>query len=439
MHKTRTSAKEKIVLFVIAMLLAVLIIELGFASFIISASQRITNIPSGTFNDMDEKTYRILALGESTTVGLGYNSWPMQLEYALNNRTKKIKFKVYNEAAGGVSTLYIIGKLEENIERYHPDMVITMMGINDWRYPCCIYDEKEDLFLSFLSMTKSYKIVKFIAENILGNYETDKKAKRELVYSESDIEKYIEKGLLKKEDGIIVLAKEIPKNILVDEIMLDLIYLELGYRAKENKNYLLSLVYFKKALEVNPSNDEAFLQAGWIYRDFYNDTGSAKDMFQRAAEANQNNAQAVYSLIDLSRDETGSILKKYYGITSKPSSGSDQEILTDVHYRELYGILQKNNIVYAAVQYPTLDIGPIEGFFSKDEQPGIIFIENKNNFRDALMRNNYEKYFFDEFASDENKSMLFYGRFGHATNEGNKLIAENAADAIIDYLNISSK
>jgi len=38
---------------------------------------------------------------------------------------------VYNEGFSGVDTTMIVGRLEKNIKKYQPNMVITMMGVND--------------------------------------------------------------------------------------------------------------------------------------------------------------------------------------------------------------------------------------------------------------------------------------------------------------------
>ena len=53
---------------------------------------------------------------------------------------------------------------------------------------------------------------------------------------------------------------------------------------------------------------------------------------------------------------------------------------------------------------------------------GIIFVDNEEVFRKAVERTSYEEYFRDNFAGD----------FGHCTEKGNKLLAQNIAQVIID-------
>lgn len=78
--------------------------------------------------------YRILCLGESTTADLrflGQESYPAQLQRILNERSHGVGFTVINRGVPATTTDTIVEQLPENLERYHPDIVVTMMGIND--------------------------------------------------------------------------------------------------------------------------------------------------------------------------------------------------------------------------------------------------------------------------------------------------------------------
>jgi lysophospholipase L1-like esterase len=118
------AALQKLVL----VLLGLLLLEgmLRIAGLIVSLPQSMDNIAPA-----DRESYRIICLGESTTAG-GANSWPGQLEEILNNRSKTLRFRVYNLGIPGVTTAYILSNLEDNLERYKPDMVVSMMGTNDY-------------------------------------------------------------------------------------------------------------------------------------------------------------------------------------------------------------------------------------------------------------------------------------------------------------------
>ena len=84
--------------------------------------------------------YRILCLGESTTADmmfLGKESYPAQLERILNERSKGARFEVINGGVPATTTDGILEDLPKNLEQQRPDLVVTMMGINDgeWVYP----------------------------------------------------------------------------------------------------------------------------------------------------------------------------------------------------------------------------------------------------------------------------------------------------------------
>jgi len=53
---------------------------------------------------------------------------------------------------------------------------------------------------------------------------------------------------------------------------------------------------------------------------------------------------------------------------------------------------------------------------------GVIFIDNEKNFKEAMDGSRYKEYFWDRFARD----------LGHCTAKGNRLIAENAANVLME-------
>ena len=77
---------------------------------------------------------RILCVGESTTAGIGAapeDSYPFQLGEILNARGLPVS--VVNAGRNGADSSLILAGLEAELERYRPDVVVAMMGINDAR------------------------------------------------------------------------------------------------------------------------------------------------------------------------------------------------------------------------------------------------------------------------------------------------------------------
>lgn len=96
----------------------------------------------------------ILCIGESTTaLGLG-ESYPAQLQVRLDQHYGKGTFSVINAGVPGSDTEKIKQSLDENLDKRNPDIVITMMGINDtWQLR-----GKIDAWYTKFQLYKLYKI-----------------------------------------------------------------------------------------------------------------------------------------------------------------------------------------------------------------------------------------------------------------------------------------
>ena len=104
-----------------------------------------------------------------------------------------------------------------------------------------------------------------------------------------------------------------------------------------------------------------------------------------------------------------------------------------LHYRQLYDLLKRKNIQYIAMQYPRLDLKDIEKlFYSSINTPDIdesfkdiIFVSNKQNFDEALLKTNWQTIFKDRFSET----------FGHTTDYGHGLIAVSACQGVKKAMN----
>lgn len=79
--------------------------------------------------------YRILCIGESTTQGAWWvgaaKTWPQQLEDFLRQQRPESNFKVINQGLIGASTPGILELVDGWLDTYKPQVVVTMLGIND--------------------------------------------------------------------------------------------------------------------------------------------------------------------------------------------------------------------------------------------------------------------------------------------------------------------
>ncbi|MFH2020934.1 MAG: hypothetical protein ABIJ34_05940 [archaeon] len=78
---------------------------------------------------LEEKgnSFRIIVIGESLTKG-NEALWPELIEEILNGANLSCNFIVYNEAIPDANTSYLLSKLDDNLMRYRPDLVISMIG-----------------------------------------------------------------------------------------------------------------------------------------------------------------------------------------------------------------------------------------------------------------------------------------------------------------------
>ncbi|NLO92331.1 MAG: tetratricopeptide repeat protein [Elusimicrobia bacterium] len=169
-----------------------------------------------------------------------------------------------------------------------------------------------------------------------------------------------------------------------------------------------------------PEDPEVNLAMGSFYLNIRHDADKARRHYRAALAANPESKAA----------HGGLLLAEEY-LDMKPSSivlggaGHDVPVMLAENYREIKRILDRHRIQLLAMQYPMMKMEALKGIF--DENSGVIFISN-GNFAELVQANGYARYFNDMFA----------GEYGHCSREGNQLIADNAARAIISTLSPAS-
>lgn len=73
----------------------------------------------------------IVTIGESTTAFGGTNAWPNQLERLLNSLQNERIFHVINRGVPATNTNAILNRLPDYLEKYKPNFVLAMVGVND--------------------------------------------------------------------------------------------------------------------------------------------------------------------------------------------------------------------------------------------------------------------------------------------------------------------
>ncbi len=352
----KTTLRQKIKLLILGICLFFVVLELGlrFGGFVISSVQAWRNN-----RGLSQKPqYKILCLGESTTAIGGATSYPAQLENILNDHNKKFRFAVINKGVIGTKTKIIVKDLEYNLNKYKPDMVITMMGINDndgyiiyGRMPNSklkrLFGELRVYKLFYLTRAHiEAKLSEILANKSGDAYLPDSVLHKETPIDNKEVADYEEKlrNLIRNnpvdfnsyfELGQLYMSKGMPEKVeaLIKEYI--------GFNPKDHKGYKvlslfsasqgnlpgamaackktlelnpkddklcadlgnllikknadLSVELFNKALEINPKSDAACLGLGWYYLN-QNNIIQAQEYFLRASRINPGNDNAYAGL-----------------------------------------------------------------------------------------------------------------------------------------------
>ena len=125
------SLKDKIFCIVFGFLLTLVVLEF-FLRLLGIGYNLIHKAPVDTGAD-----YRIYCVGESTTWGIGASDpvskgYPHQLEKMLNKKYPGMKIQCLFDQTIGQNTSEILLKLPQYIKRHKPQLIIFMIGTNNW-------------------------------------------------------------------------------------------------------------------------------------------------------------------------------------------------------------------------------------------------------------------------------------------------------------------
>jgi len=364
---------KKIILIFSGVVFCLILLELGLrlGGIIFASLQEHSN----RISLFKKGSYRIMCLGESTTA----RQYPPFLEESLNQRNIGIKFSVIDKGINGINTIGILSYLEENLDTYKPDMVVTMMGNNDRQIT--YYKDIPEANSGVFRHCSAYRFIRLICMHIVH------KLKGEDIY-----------GLEKAGSKRNATLKERP--------------------TVAEKNSFSNEESLKQAIALNPRNDWAYIGLGWLYRQ-QGKFSEAEESFKQAIALNPKDDwrkdwgyRALGSLYS-QMNKTG-LAEEY----SKKGTYAYSRLTID-NYHRLKAILDKRGIRLVCAQYPTRSVEPLKRIFAGER--GVIFVDNERVFKEAVTQANYREYFRDMFAGD----------FGHCTRKGNELLAENIANVIL--------
>ena len=455
----KITIRQKIALILFGLFLCTILLEAGLriGGVIILSSQEYRNRIS-----LKKDGYRILCLGESMTQG-GY---PEQLDLILNDMDPTKEFSVINKGIGGTNTGIILTRLESYLEKYMPDIVITMMGINDDHFPGTvspvedIFEERKDEKIYNVNDLRIYKLFKLlklhINEKLKGiRHETTEELedifKKEIKVNPLDASGYFNLGVHYLYKKRFKEAEDMFKKAIDVDPMHESGYLELGGSYQHRMKFEEAEKAFKKAIEINPMNGRGYIGLGVCYREQFR-LKEAEEMFKKAIAINPmyeggyitlgwcykkqdryKEAEEMFkkALAINPKDEH---TRHFLLICSQQNRKNDFNIedrrssyylpSTIINYRKLRDILMKRGIALICVEYPMRDMEELKSIIG--EHKNVYLVDNEKSFKEAVEREGYETYFIDRFGKDS----------GHMTAKGKGLLARNITDLLFkEYFN----
>jgi tetratricopeptide (TPR) repeat protein len=444
LNQEKVSLRAKIALMLLGIFLCLFLIEIGLrlGGFAIMSYQEYRNWLS-----LKKKgAYTIMCIGESTTGCGGEDSYPWQLEEILKTSNIGATFSVVNKGVPAKDTTEICNSLDTLIKKFHPDMVIAMMGINDdWD----LVNREAPKKRSWLSELRLYKLANrlfpyfFLDRGIslppervdadtLSREDNPPDPSLQDIPDETfrrspESEVHIRAGKKLHEEGYYELAeREFRKSIELDSrdrLAYDLLGASLVFGGKDAD----ALILYKDFKTVTPHNVMVYYAMGKVhfYRDEYDEAVTAfltalkLSKAQRFPEFDREEEGALGVLAFLSELKGDKAKNIEYSNALDRLEAKYVNSITRTNYIRVKNILQENGIKLVAVQYAMRKCDYLRNMLSP--LPGIIFVDNERLFKDVVKKYGCRKYFTDMWASD----------FGHCTQEGNRILAKNIANVIL--------
>jgi len=210
-------------------------------------------------------------------------------------------------------------------------------------------------------------------------------------------------------------------------------YWNLAHSYMQRGEYAKAEGLLKRKMELIPINAWDYIEWGNICQ-LQGDYEKAIKMYEMSIRLDPKATQGYVKMADVYHKqkkyrEAEDILKKEYdGMADAPEMSAESAARprksylrssTIRNYRRLKDAIMKRGIRFVCMQYPLRDIGPLKEVLGSED--GIIYVENKTNFENELVKRGFTDLFCDAFAGD----------FGHCTPLGNQVIAQNLAGVVM--------
>lgn len=375
--------------------------------------------------------FRVLCLGDSMTaptLGTEDESWPSQLREILRLRHPGLEAAVLNKARPGASTAGIVAITPDYIDRYRPDVVISMMGVNDQRWFGIVAFDEPSPWRRLLRRSRLASLARHLAEARAVR----PPAEAAPAGMESCMPLLREPPSLDDASGSAcsALRSRHPDSPVPYEALTN-------YHWKRGERDLakrMAAAAYRRGSRQARTN---FL-LGIVRHD---DPEAALAFFSGCADAaraegrpsmQQLCAMHGAAMIHVAKGRLGLARESAMaGLAGDPdwrgdgftvrAARDETESASTANYRTLRELTRAGGLPLIAMQYPGWKTDSLRAALPAE---GVTFVDNKTDFDRRLARRPYAALFTDRFA----------GTWGHCTAEGNRIIAENAAEALEPFL-----
>ena len=292
---TRLVFYQKSLLILLGFIVFVVLLEAGLwlAGFTLTSLQANRNRRSLG----KEGGYRILCLGESTTQG----QYPPFLEARLNENGRHLKFVVFDEGKAGTKTTDILSHVEAYLDEYHPDMVVSMMGVNDGAAPHLPHENPSPSGSTrLLESVHTYKLARLLwlhltARANVADMGIASPEPSQVQDSQPSFPNAPRQGQFGQAEAVLRRAAALdPRN--------DRAYLALETFYQQQGAFALAEVNFGKVIELNPKNEHAYIELGHVYERQLK-FPQAEASLRKALELNPRSDEAYLVLGDVSYEQ----------------------------------------------------------------------------------------------------------------------------------------
>jgi lysophospholipase L1-like esterase len=426
---------------------------------------------------------RILCIGESTTQLGGSSSYPRQLERILDESSSAIDFAVVNAGVSATNTAAIRERLPGLLDDYEPHVVVAMMGINDNAQRL---EERVGTIGALAARVRSlrvYRLYALLAEHLAAEH-ADQPRRRDPPRARAAtpwLEQVEDSTVVAKARAAIARKDHESARMLLDKILrvdpanyaaaTTRVFIESQIGSPATVRRLLDQVEAALERRLASSPDEArvresllrmyLVRAGArldrVHELFarhprarsatvpalllqtsqaLSDRGSRRMHEGRAAEAGEDlrlalaivpegafeqRARIHAQIAELEQSRGAPAAAREHRLRARELGQLVDADHTGRNYRAIKRLLDERNVLLVAMQYPRRPLEPLRAMLG--HPPDVVFVDNEQSFHAAAERTSYEALFVDHFAGD----------FGHMTAEGNRLLAENAARAILGF------